>query len=127
MPTGLTSQEVAGVLDQLYRAASDGGPRRFNLPGADLKRLAGRKRGRVEFFEDVGGELEIIHSILMSYPRFGRGEVLGFASLRVAEGWPPAPEWIFRDALHWSSDTDWALSARKCLQNLQTLSQDNRE
>src|SRR6266851_6592264 len=122
MAVDLSPHDVAGVLDQLYRAANDGVPHRFYLRSEDLKMLARRERSlRPEFFEETARELEICHSILMSYPRLARGGVLGFVSLRVAENWPAAPEENVREALREEFGSDWAQSVRRRLQKLYEL------
>jgi hypothetical protein len=118
----LSPRDVGGILDQLYRAAT-GQPRRFYLRREDLKALAGRKRARPEFFEEIGRELEIVHSILMSYPRLARGWLIGFVSERLAQGWPAASAENVRKALTVPLDGDWALSVRKRLQRLHALGQ----
>ena len=123
MSVGLETRDVAGVLDQLYRAAN-GVPRRFYLRSEELRRLAKRKRSlRPEFFEETARELEICYSILMSYPRLGRGGVLGFVSLRIAESWRAAPEDTIREALRGQFGSDWAPSVRRRLQTLYELAQ----
>jgi hypothetical protein len=94
MATGLSPREFGGVLAELYRAAT-GVPRRFHLRSEDLKTIARRERARGEFFWEVARELEIMHSILMSYPRLSRGGVLGFASIRVAERWQKLRTQVF--------------------------------
>jgi hypothetical protein len=120
MATGLSRREVGGVLAELYRAAT-GVPRRFHLRSEDLKTIARRKRARGEFFWEVARELEIMHSILMSYPRLSRGGVLGFASIRVAERWPTASDTSIRDILRERSDGDWTDLARNRLRKLHML------
>src|SRR5262245_29628285 len=121
MATNLSPREVGGVLDQLYRAAT-GVPRRFYLRSEDLQRFAGRERAlRPEFFEEAGRELELWHSILMSYPRLGRGGVLGFVSERALERWPAAPARSVRDAIATPANGDWAKTARERLHKLSSL------
>src|SRR5258708_1772773 len=99
MATDLSSEAVAGVLDQLYRAAR-GLRRRFQLRSEELRVVAGRERSlRPKFFEQLAWDLEYRHSILMSYPRLGRGGTLGFASSVIAERWQAAPEDNVQNAL----------------------------
>jgi hypothetical protein len=121
MATDLSAAAVAGVLDQLYRAAR-GLPRRFHLRSEELRLLAGRERSlRTQFFEQVAYELEYGHSILMSYPRLGRGGTLGFASDVIAQRWQAAPEQNLKIALDEKLGTDWAQSVRKRLRKLYEL------
>jgi hypothetical protein len=123
MSVDLAPRDVAGVLDQLYRAAN-GVPRRFYLRSEDLRMLSRRERSlRPEFFEETARQLEVCYSILMSYPRLGRGGVLGFVSLRIAENWPAAPEGTIREALLGQFGSDWAPSVRRRIQKLYELVQ----
>src|SRR5437660_607179 len=72
--TDLTPTDLAGVLDQLYRARhSDGPPRRFCVAAEDLRELAGRTHLRPEFVNKAARELEAHYGILMSRPRGGAG------------------------------------------------------
>src|SRR4051794_13373153 len=108
MPNQLSHRDVAGVLDQLYRGAT-GLPHRFFLRSEELRNFAGRERARIEFFEEVARQLGTVHSILMSYPRFARGGLLGFVSSRVAESWPMIPTSIVRNTLFSvQHNDDWA-------------------
>lgn len=127
MSVDLAPRDVAGVLDQLYRAAN-GVPRRFYLRSEDLRVMARRERAlRPEFFEETDQQLEVVHSILMSYPRLGRGGVLGFVSSRVAESWPVAPVGDLRDALAERSDTDWPHVVRRRLLKLHKANQGDQK
>src|SRR4051812_27134399 len=117
MPIQLSHRDVAGVLDQLYRGAT-GLPRRFFLRSEELRKLAGRERARIEFFEEAARQLEVVHSILMSYPRYGRGGVVGFVSSRMAESWPMARAGIVRNTFGDQHNNDWAEATRMRLQHL---------
>jgi hypothetical protein len=118
----LTVDNIAGVLDQLYRGAkavkdegalaqhlqdrdagsggskntdAGGVPRRFYLSmrAAELRKFSGRQRSlRSDFFERLGVLLEWNFRILMSFPRLPKDGILGFASLRIVESWPPASD-----------------------------------
>jgi hypothetical protein len=97
----LTPADLAGVLDQLYRARhSSGPPRRFSATTGDLRELAGRRHLRPEFIEKAGRELEASYGILMSHPRAGAGTLLGFASRRIFASWQVVPEAAFQTVLN---------------------------
>ena len=90
MAENLSSLDVAGVLDQLYRGAT-GIPRRFFLRSDELMALARRQRGlRREFFKEMARYLEDVHSILVSYPRLAQGGLLAFVGARLMTRWPLA-------------------------------------
>ena len=113
----LTTGDVAGVLDQLYRAAGPE-PRRFYLRNEELQKLAGRTRSlRPEFFDQTGSELDICHSILMSYPRLDRGGTLGFVSLVFAERWPAADDDAVSEAIS-QGRASWVDTVRARLDQL---------
>jgi hypothetical protein len=121
MSADLSAHDVAGGLDQLYRAAKSL-PRRFHLRSEDLRIFAKRERSlRPEFIDQVAEELEGYYSILMSYPRLGRGGVLGFASSRIAQNWQAAPKGNVRTALREKLESDWAQSVRQRLKQLYEL------
>jgi hypothetical protein len=118
MCADLSPDEVAGVLDQLYRVGANGLPRRFHLSSEQLRSFAGRSRSlRPEFYDQVAVELECRYLILMSYPRLGRGGTLGFASLVITEGWQASPEGNVQDALQEKLGSDWAQSVRTRLRS----------
>jgi hypothetical protein len=123
MATALSPSDVAGVLDQLYRAAN-GVPRRFYLRSEQLRTWTGRKRLRSEFIAQIAYALGR-HSILMSYPRLGQEGVLGFVSARVAQDWPSAEAEIVLKVRREPLNGDRTLSVRDRLQKLHALSQNN--
>jgi hypothetical protein len=126
MSADLTPIDVAGILDQLYRASVDGLPRRFRMSSEELRDFAGRRRSlRPEFFDQVALELECRYSILMSYPRLGRHGVLGFVSSRFAESWPIAADDKLRELLRPNLGPDWGQSVRGRLGRLYETSQDD--
>jgi hypothetical protein len=117
-----TPDEVAGVLDQLYRVGANSLPRRFHMRSESLQIFAERERSlRPEFFDQVAWELERRYSILMSYPRLGRGGTLGFASIVIAKRWPAVSEGDLQRTLSVKLGSDWAQSLRSRLRQLYEL------
>ena len=108
MTPDLRPEEVAAVLDQVYRAAYQGRPRRFFLRNEELQRLAGRERSlRPEFYDQLGFALECDHSILISYPRLDPGGSLGFVSIPFADTWPAATDADVAETISSNSPGSW--------------------
>lgn len=119
MAINRTASEIAGVLDEIYRAADPRKvPRRFILGTNDLRDMAGRTRPlRWEFLGQVGFLLERRYYILMSHPRKG-GQRWGFVSTRFAETWPAVAD---ADVFEWAGSrvrANWAKSVLTRLLNL---------
>lgn len=93
----LSADDTAGILDQIYRAAQKGLPRRFCCTPEQLKDFLHRQRLRTEFLDQVGRRLEE-YGLQMSYPRSSRSNV-GFASWVLADSWQPASQESFEEAL----------------------------
>jgi|SRR5215472_9241020 len=124
MAAALRPEQVAGVLDQVYRAAT-GAPRRFYLSNQRLSQLAGRTRAlRPEFFEKMGFELEYCHTILISYPRLDPGGTLGFVSTVFAEQWPATKADCLEEVVNAHASADWARAARMRLVKLHDACED---
>jgi len=118
MAVDFSPKDVAGVLDQIYRAAK-GRPQRFWLRSEELKAFASRPRSlRPEFFDQLALELELRYSILMSYPRLGHGGILGFASSVIVERWPMSSKETFQEALREELGSDWAQAVVRRLRKL---------
>jgi hypothetical protein len=123
MSRDLSPEDVAGVLDELYRGAT-GRPKRFYLASIEsrdheLREFAGRTRAlRPEFFNQAGETLERYCGILMSQPRNPKEGILGFASLNIVEKWPAVPEQALRTVLSEPSEGDGVQSTRKRLERL---------
>ena len=84
----VTPADLAGALNQLYRAnGPNGPPRRFVVTLESLRAFAGRSHLRPEFVNKVGHELAWC-GILMSWPRSGdAGTNIGFVSEEIVERW----------------------------------------
>lgn len=125
MPAELSVDDTAGILDQIYRAAQKGLPRRFCCTPEQLKNFLHRKRLRTEFLDQVGKRLHDEHGIEISYPRSSRRNV-GFGSWVLADSWQPASQDSFEHALAHGIGLDRMAAAAKRLVVIHRLNADNR-
>lgn len=120
----LSAGDTAGILDQIYRAAQKGLPRRFYCTPERLKNFVHRKRLRTEFLDEVG-RLLVDHGICMSYPRSSRRN-MGFASWVLADSWQPPSQESFRHALAHGVGLDRVVAATNRLIMIHRLNGGNR-